>query len=246
MEKPLDKRKTFSVSVKQYTLAADVATPLTFAFVTDLHDCPNEPVLQILRTHKSDAILVGGDFVHSASHCERGMEFLREAAKLRPTFCTLGNHEKKCRRSAATLAADSGAVVLDNAAWLFRDIYIGGLSSGFPEKQSDLRPTPPPDAEWLEEFSRLDRYKLLICHHPEYYRQYIRPLPIDLTLSGHAHGGQWRIFGQGIFSPGQGLFPHYTSGIYGGRLIVSRGIGNAHRMIPRIGNPPEVIFITLI
>ena len=73
----------------------------------------------------------------------------------------------------------------------------------------------------------------------------IKPLPIDLTLSGHAHGGQWRFFGRGVFSPGQGLFPKYTSGMYdGGRFIVGRGLGNPI-IIPRIFNSPEVLVIRL-
>ena len=89
-------------------------------------------------------------------------------------------------------------------------------------------------------FSNKEGFKLLLCHHPEYYSKYIKDIDVDLTLSGHAHGGQWRILGQGIFAPGQGIFPKYTSGLIDGRLIVSRGLGNTHR-IPRINNKPEII-----
>ena len=68
---------------------------------------------------------------------------------------------------------------------------------------------------------------------------------VDLIISGHAHGGQWRVFGRGIFAPGQGLFPKYTSGLHEGRLIISRGTSNTGGVIPRIGNPCEVVCITI-
>ena len=103
--------------------------------------------------------------------------------------------------------------------------------------------TPPPNLEWLKFFAALNGYKLLLNHHPEYYPDYIKELDIDLTLSGHAHGGQIRILGQGLIAPGQGFFPKYTSGMYDGRLIVSRGLANNAPPIPRLFNRKELIFI---
>lgn len=35
----------------------------------------------------------------------------------------------------------------------------------------------------------------------------------DLVISEHVHGGQLRLFGKGLFSPGQGLFLKYTKGL---------------------------------
>jgi len=89
-------------------------------------------------------------------------------------------------------------------------------------------------------------YKILLCHHPEYYERYIRGLDIDLTLSGHAHGGQIRIFGQGLFAPGQGILPQVTSGLYDGRLIVSRGLCNTAWPIPRLNNETELVMVELM
>ena len=63
-------------------------------------------------------------------------------------------------------------------------------------------------------------------------------------VSGHAHGGQWRIFGRGVFAPGQGLFPKYTSGIHDGRLVISRGLKKSGT-IPRIFNSPELVIIDI-
>jgi predicted MPP superfamily phosphohydrolase len=64
------------------------------------------------------------------------------------------------------------------------------------------------------------------------------------VLSGHAHGGQIRIFGQGLFAPGQGILPRYTAGLHDGRLLISRGMAN-HTIIPRLFNPPEMLTVEL-
>jgi len=87
-----------------------------------------------------------------------------------------------------------------------------------------------------------DGYKILLCHQPEHYDKYVRKYPIQLTLSGHAHGGQWRFFGRGVYAPGQGLFPKFTSGLYEGKLLVSRGLANPQK-IPKIGNREELILL---
>ena len=91
-----------------------------------------------------------------------------------------------------------------------------------------------------------------MCHHPEYWCMQppmLKDHPIDLVLSGHAHGGQIRLFGQGLFAPGQGLLPRYTGGLYEGphgNMIVSRGLANtAPPPIPRLFNPREVVTIRL-
>ena len=84
-----------------------------------------------------------------------------------------------------------------------------------------------------------------MCHHPEYFRRCIAPFDIDLTVAGHAHGGQVRIGKQGVYSPGQGLLPRLTSGFYDdGRLLVSRGVTNA-TWAPRINCGCEVIMLHL-
>ena len=99
-----------------------------------------------------------------------------------------------------------------------------------------------PDIGWLEEFERQPGYRILLCHHPEYYPRFLKGRDIDLILSGHAHGGQWRIGRQGIFAPSQGLFPRLTEGVHDGRLVISRGLAN-RTPVPRLNNPPEIVYI---
>ena len=65
-------------------------------------------------------------------------------------------------------------------------------------------------------------------------------------LSGHAHGGQFRLpLIGGLVAPNQGLFPKYDAGLYqsgGTAMVVSRGLGNS--ILPvRFNNRPEVVVI---
>ena len=233
--------------ITSYSLPAAVAAPIKFAFVSDLHDRDNGPVLAALERIAPDAVLVGGDFIHDFRRCRQGFAFLRSCGEKWPTFVSVGNHDLLFSGDLRGAVEDTGAVFLDNEASPFRDITIGGLSSGMREQNhpGPLSKRQPPDCDFLEAFSRQPGFKLLLCHHPEYFDRYIRPLPIDLTLSGHAHGGQWRLFGRGVYAPGQGFFPKYTSGLYRkGRLLVGRGLGNA-APVPRINNAPEILEITL-
>ena len=47
---------------------------------------------------------------------------------------------------------------------------------------------------------------------------------------------------EGLFAPGQGLFPRWTRGIYDNRLIVTAGLSNTAK-IPRFFNPREIVYL---
>lgn len=235
----------------------------TCAVVADLHDHPYDRILAALAAEKPDMILVPGDLTESLEDAytpERlarrpGLGLLSEAARIAPTFYSFGNHESgACHRNlrhAKHLAAgrgrvhpswkevirESGAVLLDENWVTFRGMTLGGLGSGL------LNEGRVPVYDWVKDFSRQSGYKLLLCHHPEYFDRYLRDLDIDLFVSGHAHGGQWRIFGRGVYAPDQPLFPKYTSGVHEGRLVISRGVVNTVKPIPRLFNPCELVVV---
>ena len=88
---------------------------------------------------------------------------------------------------------------------------------------------------------------VLLSHRPEYLELYDQ-YEIDICLSGHAHGGQFRIpFVGVVYAPGQGFLPEYTVGVYETKdlaLYVGTGIGNS--VIPvRVFNSPEILTIVL-
>ena len=234
------------IKITKYNFTVPNIASSVFAFVSDIHDFSHWTIVELLEDIGADAILVPGDFIHSSTVYKSGIEFLRISSDLAPTFCTLGNHEMRFNGDIKALVKDTGAVLLDNDSYMFNGFNIGGLTSGYKseDEQKRLGKTPAPDLEWLEKYSKQEGYKILLSHHPEYYSSYIKSLPIDLILSGHAHGGQIRVFGQGIIAPGQGFFPKYTSGMYDDRLIVSRGIGNKF-IVPRINNKREIVVISI-
>ncbi len=231
----------------EYKIKADIEKPLTFAFLSDLHGRANGPLIKAIRRARVDAVLVGGDFIHDDKDYTRGFEFLRLSAKQWPTFCSIGNHERKYKGNLLARMNETGATVLDNRAVSFGGVRIGGLSTGYTAEnhQSHFDVTPAPNLMFLAEFAGLRGFKLLLSHHPEYYPRYIKDTAVDLTLSGHAHGGQWRFFGRGVYSPGQGLLPKYTSGMHDGRFIVSRGL-SIRGSVPRINNSSEMLIIKLL
>ena len=210
---------------------------LTLAVAADLHTEPFDDVMPDLAA--ADAILVPGDLVnrHRRQYREAA-RFLREAPKAAPVFYSLGNHERKCayREEWMRLVADSEVILLDDASVDFEGIRIGGLSS---------QPYGLANRDFLDAFERKQGYRLLMCHHPEMWRDYVRGRDIDFTICGHAHGGQIQIRGQGLYAPGQGFFPKLTHGLHDGRrMMVSRGMTNGARF-PRINNPCELIILHL-
>ncbi|MBQ7172984.1 MAG: VanZ family protein [Clostridia bacterium] len=226
------------------------------AILADLHGEYPKEIEAILQEEKPDLILLPGDLTdreNLESESDPAFAFLQNLSTLAPTYYSLGNHEVGCYRKgfcknrtpiplaekAKENLAKAGIFLLDDRFFVEKGISICGLSSnggkGIPQKQ-DL----------LHRFSAAPGFKILLCHHPEQFAPLVRSYPeIDLTIAGHAHGGQWRIFGHGIYAPDQGLFPSYTSGFYfDNRLLVSRGLGD-HTIIPRFFNRRELVILEL-
>ncbi|MBR6165472.1 MAG: metallophosphoesterase [Clostridia bacterium] len=224
----------------QHTIRSDrIPEKLRLAVASDLHSSEYRDVLDEFA--RCDAILVPGDLVDRHRRDNRlALRFLQEVPEIAPVFFSIGNHENKYRYREMFLEAvgKSRVTLLRDESCLFRGIRIGGLSS---------RRQGPPDTNFLDRFEKESGFRLLMCHHPEVYREYVRGRAIDFTVCGHAHGGQIQLFGRGLYAPGQGLFPRLTYGIHDeGRMMVSRGMTNgAKPRIPRINNPCELIILTL-
>ena len=99
----------------------------------------------------------------------------------------------------------------------------------------------------LNQMNLSGEYCTLLSHRPETFEAYVME-DIDLVLSGHAYGGQFRLpFIGGVVAPNQGLFLKYDAGIYvknNTTMIVSRRIGNS--IIPvRFNNRHEIVVVTM-
>lgn len=226
----------------QYSVYSEKLTrDRVFAFVSDLHEYRVSPIFERVMECGAEALLVAGDCIHLHDQYERGIRFLTLCAKEMPVYVSVGNHEIKSELDYASLIRKTGAILLDDSWEDIGEVRIGGLTSG---SISGRRASREPNYGILREMCKTEKYTVLLCHHPEYYDWFIKGKGVDLTLSGHAHGGQWRFFGRGIYAPGQGIFPKHTSGFCDDGFIVSRGIGNKYPL-PRIGNQPEVITLRL-
>lgn len=257
------------MKITKYKLETEKDVNLRLAVVSDLHSRPYEKVLEAIKTISPDMILLPGDIVEIAAgymdkRNQNGLKFLEEAAKIAPCYYCYGNHEIYYshakfghRKTPEKTLGDAYYQRITNAGVniindIYKkldfskktDIFAGGLVCG-----RDMNPdfdTDKPDIKFLTDYKKVKGYKILLCHYPHYYEEYLKDLDFDLILSGHAHGGQWRFFGRGVYAPHQGIFPKYTFGIHDGRHIICCGSANNTAPIPRFFNPCEVLDIEIV
>lgn len=196
---------------------------------------------------------------------EATLAFMRELVSVAPVYLVYGNHEMVLlddpEKNAFKLALeDIGVIFLNNdmamlmkndqtihllgiqdPATLYKDPVYSRVQGGSGQRMIAMLNDVTGDSDD-------DKYTILLSHRPEYFDLYAS-YPIDLALTGHAHGGQIRLpFVGGLFSPGQGWFPKYTSGAYQKdefTMIVNRGVGNSVISL-RIFNPPQIVLVILI
>ena len=227
--------------------------------VSDLHNAEmgkdNEKLLLMLRDADPDMIAITGDLIDSRNtDIEVALQFVREAVKIAPCYYVTGNHEARVNEYGELKAEmeAAGVTVLEDAKFKIsidgETIMLIGIND--PSYQTDYLfgdAQTVVDTKLTELHSDSDGYTILLSHRPELFDTYADH-GIDLVLSGHAHGGQFRLpFIGGLVAPNQGLFPEYDAGIYtegNTNMLVSRGVGNS--ILPfRINNRPEVILIEL-
>ena len=187
------------------------------------------------------------------TNLEVALSFAQQAVKIAPCYFVTGNHEAwvgSQYEELKTSLENAGVTVLQDEAielnYGDECIQLIGLNDpDFSERDSFLSESILETK--LSQVNISNGFTILLSHRPEHFNVY-QNKNIDLVLSGHAHGGQFRLpFLGGVIAPNQGLFPKYDAGIYtenGTTMIVSRGIGNS--IIPvRINNRPEIVIIEL-
>lgn len=239
--------------ITRYTLRTPkIDRACTLLIVSDLHNEPYSDILSVCA--KAELLLLPGDLIHRClpGKMERGLAFLADVAKRIPTYYTYGNHEDRCDQGFEAQVRATGAVLLNNAFCRHGQLVIGGIRLFDKPRllhrhdRRDIGDGGMAAAKrTLGAMEKEPGFRLLLSHKPEHFVRYVRSADIDLTISGHAHGGQVRIGGQGLYAPNQGIFPTWTHGLYEEqRLLVSSGAANKAR-VPRIANPREVVLLTL-
>lgn len=227
---------------------------LTIGMMSDVHSSAmmnKEDMLAYVRAMnklKTDLIVVTGDFVNSQT--EEVYPFAEAFSELKADYgiygC-LGNHDYFTRNVdyVAKRIDDCGVKLLRNDAVKIQkgNSFINMLGVDDVERNAD------PDAYIVPALSAAnnDAPKILLCHKP-YYMDNFEKHNIDLTLSGHTHGGQvvFAKIGDMYITPAT-LFSKYVWGLYrqgGAQLYVNRGIGSVGLPF-RVNCPPELTKITL-
>lgn len=204
-------------------------------------------IVDCINKEHPDLIIIAGDLFDYERDYEISFELI-DALKEYPVYFTSGNHDVYLKDDIEDLRRrlrEKDVHVLEDQDETIRihDEYIEIYG------MSDHGRKPVIQASDLRYMYHTDDFRILISHRPNYLEFY-RQAPVDLIVSGHAHGGQWRIpfTHQGIFAPQLGIFPKYTEGMHeiGGHwFLITRGLASGKPWLPRLYNNPEICFVTL-
>lgn len=227
--------------------------------ISDLHNVKfgrgNQKLLNRVKMMKPDRIAITGDLLYApSSNMENALDFVAGAVMLCPVYYVPGNHEAAMDiyPELKQRLQDTGVIILENSkSAVVRDgsmLKVAGITD--PSFYADDEVTDKSEIvkELMEETAiEEDVFSILLAHRPEYFSVYA-DFGVELSLTGHAHGGQIRLpWVGGLYAPGQGVFPKYASGMHrliDQYMIVSRGLGKSAFPF-RIFNRPEIVCVEL-
>jgi len=235
---------------------ANPGTPLRIVHLSDLHgerttrrerDLP-----ALVAGLKPDLIVLTGDYLNASYTGDpRAVADLQALlAQLRApggVYGCLGTLEVDLPELMRPALVDAGVVLLEDQA---SELLIGGHRlwlagvrctrdpAADGARLAGLLPGAPPGA-----------LKVVLYHMPDLLPE-AAALGVDLVLSGHTHGGQWRLPGFGALLTNSRYGKRYEAGHYRQgetHMVVSRGLGMEGFGMPRARFfcPPEVVLITL-
>ncbi len=216
------------------------------------------------KSTNPDVIFFTGDLVdRNKTDLQASMSAMKQLVEVAPVFYVSGNHElaieEKLNHFYDELKSAGVQFLFDQTAEIQVDdekINLMGISDetlcrcklGVRRRDTAINPEPLKSMiEELTEQISVEHLNLLLSHEPQFFEYYVHE-KVDLVFTGHAHGGQIRLpFTDGLFAPGQGILPKYTSGIRkkeNTTMVINRGLGNS--VFPfRIFNRPELVLVTI-
>lgn len=242
--------------------------PIKIAVLTDLHMgdpfVTRERLRQVVtRTNAigADLIVILGDlaaghhFVQQDVPAADTAEILKDLAAPLGVFAILGNHDwwddrgAQRRRQGPVIAQKAleavGIPVLENQALeLGNGVWLAGLGSQLALIEGRGRFSGVDDLPGTLAQVPEDAPVVLLAHEPDIFPKV--PERVALTLAGHTHGGQVRLFGWSPVVPSRFgnrfAYGHVTE--KGRDLVVSGGIGCS--ILPvRFGVVPEITLVEM-
>lgn len=241
--------------------------------LSDLHGDFNihqlENLMHQIDELKPDLVFITGDLIDHVHFANFKLvtKFL-DYICLYKTYYVTGNHEYMHPECEAIIAevTKRGITYLDDTSEtiIFHGkqirimgvndplhLYFGNIPAKYRTPVKEFRKKIADLAK--KEKINPEALNILLSHRPEFFRDYVTA-GFDIVMTGHAHGGQWKLPFIGPFvAPDQGIKPKYASGIYTSgaqshtgacTMYISRGLGNSTMPI-RFNNPPELIVVDL-
>lgn len=257
------------LTVTRYAVSsAKLEKPVRMVVISDLHGNSfgedNQKLMGTILAQEPDAVLMAGDMLNrDAADASDVTRLIAALAQEVPVYYAPGNHENDYMlRNGPGLLEEirgAGAVVLELA---YEDVElngqrlrIGGMfdyAFAMDERNStDPDRMDPAVYAFLTAFEDTDLFALMIAHRPDsfIFGAASWTWKIDLTVHGHAHGGQVVLpFVGGLWAGDQGFFPEYVHGLYQKNrieMLVTSGLGSSRTKIPRFNNPPEIVVLEL-
>jgi predicted MPP superfamily phosphohydrolase len=221
---------------------------LKILHLSDLHLGPAKQLGDLLRlldqarSHAPDLVVLTGDVGEDLKQLEAALEHAVRLGAPLGTFAVLGNHEyiSGIDKTLPIYRKSRARFLLDQRVDLdVRGAKLSILGVDDPKLKGNEREfyarVIPPLCKAPSDF------RLLLCHRPIGFAIAARE-GVELTLSGHTHGGQFGLEGKSLFE----RTTPYMWGSYAegkSRLYTTSGFG--HWFPYRLGCPAEAALIEL-
>lgn len=224
---------------------------------SDLHADSIPGLVDEIRNEAPDVIVSTGDLVHDRGSYAQGVRICKRLTEIAPVYAVTGNHDlwRSDYTELEKELTDIGVRTLHSERVLLEKngarIGLCGIDDPFSRDNARIKQVIKSS---LKKLPRYDGYDILLFHRANLL-DLLKNHGFNLILSGHMHGGQFRLpkSGRGIISPKSSwsgnklFFPKYFAGHYNSQktqMIVNRGVGNP-MIIPRLFNRPEITVVTL-
>lgn len=254
---------SFDVNLKPvtYTIkSSKITEEIKLVAVADLHSCyygkNQNRIFDKIEKYQPDAVLLCGDIFDDVLDDNNACALIDEMAQKYKIYYVSGNHEWWSGRmyDMFDYLTSKKVTVLRGDVDVLKigkdKLAIFGIDDPEVDVYDPVFKSWEEQLKYAGEKQEENCFNLLLVHRPEYAGKYFK-YGFDAVLSGHAHGGQFRIpfILNGLYAPNQGFFPEFAGGVYdfeGKKLIVSRGLARESTVLPRVFNRPELVFVNLI